>query len=72
MSDEEVSNRARVSVSGIPALHFCCDISRTERLTTHNQISNQSLHRNSRDDRTVTTACLKPAGRIGLQRPTDL
>jgi hypothetical protein len=31
----------------------------------------RSLHRSSKDERTVTTACLKPAVTNGLQRPTS-
>jgi len=30
------------------------------------------LHRSSKDERTVTTACLQPGTENGLQRPTDL
>ena len=32
----------------------------------------RSLHRNSKDERTVTTACLQPDTDNGPQRPTDL
>ena len=32
----------------------------------------RSLHRSSKDERTVTTACPQPGTENGLQRPTDL
>ena len=35
------------------------------------KLSHRSLHRCNKDERTVTTACLKPGPRNGLQRPTD-
>ena len=36
------------------------------------QSTHRSLHRNSNDERTVTTACLQPDTENGLLRPTDL
>ena len=34
--------------------------------------THRSLHRSSKDERTVTTACPQPGTENGLQRPTDL
>ncbi len=36
------------------------------------KLTHRSLHRNSKDERTVTTACLQPDTDNGLLRPTDL
>ena len=36
------------------------------------KFTHRGLHRNSKDERTVTTACLQPGTENGLQRPTDL
>ncbi len=36
------------------------------------QVLHRSLHRVSKDERTVTTACPQPGSDNGLQRPTDL
>jgi hypothetical protein len=42
------------------------------RTTTTAKVPHRSLHRNSKDERTVTTACPQPGTENGLQRPTDL
>ena len=42
------------------------------RTATATKVSHRSLHRSSKDERTVTTACLLPGTENGLQRPTDL
>ena len=57
----------------IPSLHFCCERLRLGSATRSHFTAlrrrledfHPGLHRNNKDDRTVTTACLKPAGRIG-------
>ena len=36
------------------------------------KFTHRGLHRNSKDERTVKTACLQPGTENGLQRPTDL
>jgi hypothetical protein len=40
--------------------------------TTALKFNHRGLHRNNKDERTVTTACLQPGSQNGLQRPTDL
>jgi len=41
------------------------------RTTTTTKVSHRSLHRSSKDERTVTTACPQPGPENGFQRPTD-
>jgi transposase len=40
--------------------------------TTALKFNHRGLHRNNKDERTVTTACPQPGSQNGLQRPTDL
>jgi hypothetical protein len=42
------------------------------RTTTTTKLPHRSLHRSSKDERTVTTACPQPGTENGLQRLTDL